>query len=358
MTSFECRELTDSSVMMMYLERDRIFLEPPYQRASGIWNLEKKQLLIDSLINGYDIPKLYLHEYERATRHDGKWYKHAIIDGKQRLLAIWEFMNEGGYPLSDDIQYLRDPKVKLGGLKYEDLSREHSTIHARFTGRILSVIAIRTDDTDLVEDMFSRLNEAVPLNAPEKRNAFGGPLPPAIRKIVQTKFFAEKVSISKARYRHHDLACKFLYLEEKNGSADTKKSSLDEFVRDFARRKLRKKADALRSVVDGVLSDMNAFFKDKDRLLGSPGMAVVYYLLFRELKRKGRAPSTIGVTRTRLQAFEKMVAENRRVAEQDITKANPELLEFDRLSQSPNDASAIEYRIRILKKYLPRMKGS
>lgn len=358
MTNFDCRELTDSSVMMMYLERERIFLNPPYQRASGIWNLEKKQLLIDSLINGYDIPKLYLHEYERATKHDGKLYKHAIIDGKQRLLAIWEFMNADGYPLSKDIQYLRDPKIKLGGLKYEDLSREHSTIHARFTGRILSVIAIRTDDTDLVEDMFSRLNEAVPLNAPEKRNAFGGPLPPAIRRLVLTKFFTSRVSVSKSRYRHHDLACKFLFLEEKDGSADTKKSSLDEFVRDFARRKLKKKAEILRTDVDRVMGDMNEFFKDKDRLLGSPGLAVIYYLLFRELRQKNRVASTIGLNRANLKAFENMVIENRRIAELDITKADPELLEFDRLSQSPNDASAIEYRIRVLKKYLLHAKGS
>ena len=348
MTEFECNQLTDSTVMMMFLEREYIYLDPPYQRASGIWNLEKKQLLIDSLINGFDIPKLYVHEYDKATKHDGKLYKRAIIDGKQRLLTIWEFM-KGGFALSDDIQYLKDPKVKLVGLKYEDLSREHSTIHARFTGRLLSVITIRTRDTDLIEDMFSRLNEAVPLNAAEKRNAFGGPIPVVIRKLVETKFFKKKISISESRYRHHDLACKFLYLEELNALADTKKSSLDEFVKDFRKRSLKKKAEELLKSVEAILADMNGFFKDHDPLLKSPGMAVIYYLLFKEMRAKGRAPSTSGVTRHKLLAFEQKVSKNRKLAEDDIRKADPEFLEFDRLSQSPNDASAIEFRMKVLK---------
>ncbi len=73
---------------------------------------------------------------------------------------------------------------------------ERPKIHARFTGRTLSIITIRTNDLDLIEDMFSRLDEAVPLNAAEKRNAFGGPLPPLIRDLVKDDFFADRVAIS------------------------------------------------------------------------------------------------------------------------------------------------------------------
>ena len=188
MSTFECNQLSDSTVMVVYLERDRILLSPTYQREGEVWTLYKKQLLIDSLINGYDIPKIYLHEYEKAKKQGGRLIKYAIVDGKQRLSAIWQFM-DGEFPLDRDFEYLRDPKIKLGGLYYEDLRREHTAIHARFTGRPLSIITIKTSDIDLIEDMFSRLNEAVPLNAAEKRNAFGGPLPVTIRKLVKEKFF-------------------------------------------------------------------------------------------------------------------------------------------------------------------------
>jgi hypothetical protein len=40
------------------------------------------------------------------------------------------------------------------------------------------------------------------------------------------------------------------------------------------------------------------------------------------------------------------------VAESDLAKAEFPLLEFDRLSQTPNDASSIEYRLKVMKEFL------
>ena len=337
---FECNTLSDSTVMLMYLERERIFLDPPYQRASEVWDLYKKQLLIDSLLNGFDIPKLYFHEYEKAELHDGRLCKYAIIDGKQRLSAIWEFMN-GDFALNSDIEYMRDNKVKLAGLKYDDLSREHPTIQARLTGRSLTIVTIRTDDTDIIDDMFSRLNEAVPLNAAEKRNAFGGPLPQIIRHVASTKFF-KKVRIPKKRYRHYDLACKFLFLEDQGGSAETKKVRLDNFVKEYKKKRLSKKAEQLETKVQVTLDRMSKVFTEKDPLLQSPAMAVTYFLLFREKE----------VSRNDLLKFEEELSNNQKLAKQNLAAADADLVEFDRLSQAPNDKSAIEYRLRVLRKHL------
>lgn len=349
MTEFACNEMSDSTVMLVFLEKDRIFLNPPYQRTSEVWNLYKKQLLIDSLINGFDIPKLYFHEYDRAEVHDKRLCKYAIVDGKQRLSAIWDFMM-GKFPLNDDIEYLRESKIKLGGLMYDDLSREHPTIQARFTGRSLSIVTIRTHDTDLIEDMFSRLNEAVPLNAPEKRNARGGPIPRIIRKLVEGPFFKKKISISEKRYRHHDLACKFLFLEEQGKISETKKSRLDSFVINFAKKSLNKKAQELADKTERILRSMVPFFDNRDSLLKSPGIVVIYYLLFREDTLS--APRSCGIDRRVLLEFEKHLANNRKLAENDLPAADFRLLEFDRLSQAPNDSSAIEFRVKVLRDYL------
>lgn len=348
MITFECNTLNDSTVMLMYLEQKHILLTPPYQREGEVWTLYKKQLLIDSLINGYDIPKLYLHEYDKARRIDGELIRYAIVDGKQRLLAIWQFMNSE-FPLSDDIEYLRDSKIQLRGLTYEQLREEHLAIHARFTGRTLSVVTIRTADIDLIEDMFSRLNEAVPLNAAEKRNAFGGPLPIAIRELVKEKFFTAKVTVSATRYRHHDLACKLLYLEYQGHAAETKKSSLDEFVQDFAKKQLKKRTQELLVDVRRTLTRMCGVFKSSDPLLRSPGTVVVYFLLFRELSTN---PKAVKLKRHAFNQFEGRLKNNREIAEDDLAKADWELLEYDRLSQTPNDASAIEFRLKTIRKHL------
>jgi hypothetical protein len=348
MTEFECNELNDSTVMMMYLDRQRIYLEPPYQRQSEVWTLYKKQLLIDSLINSYDIPKLYLHEYEKAEMHAGLLRKYAIVDGKQRLSAIWSFL-EGDFGLSEDFEYLRDPKLQLGGMTYQQLSAAQPTIQARFTGRKLSVITIRTNDTDLIEDMFSRLNEAVPLNAAEKRNAFGGPIPKAIRELVQHNFFLLDTPISSRRYRHHDLACKFLLIESEKKIVDTKKSRLDAFTKDFKEKGLNKRAAQLSSAVKENLAKMQSFFKKDDPLLSSPLMCTVYYVLFRDGVLGDPKP---GKNRRALLNFELELVANRELAAQESDEVNFSLLEYDRIARSPNDASTIDFRVNTLSLYL------
>jgi hypothetical protein len=344
---FECNELSDSTVMMMYLDRDRVYLNPPYQRQSEIWTLYKKQLLIDSLINMYDIPKLYLHEYNKAELHDGSLKKYAIVDGKQRLSTIWEFL-DGGFSLRDDFEYIKDPKVKLAGMSYAELSNKYPTIQARFTGRRLSVVTIRTNDIDLIEDMFSRLNEAVPLNAAEKRNAFGGPIPKAIRALVEKPFFKITLPINPKRYRHHDLACKFLLLEYEKKVVDTKKSRLDAFVKEFKEKSLSKKTADLDVAVQATLAIMQKIFRKHDPLLNSPLMCVVYYLLVKE----GSLNDKAGRNRKALVEFETELTENRKLEIDESEEVDFALVEYDRIARSPNDASTIEFRMEIIRAYL------
>ena len=49
--------LKNSTIMFLYSERDTINLSPDYQRAGGVWTLEKRRLLIDSILNDYEFRK-------------------------------------------------------------------------------------------------------------------------------------------------------------------------------------------------------------------------------------------------------------------------------------------------------------
>jgi hypothetical protein len=53
-----------------------------------------------------------------------------------------------------------------------------------------------------------------------------------------------------------------------------------------------------------------------------------------------------------LQDFEVARASNRSKAELDIATADYDLLEFDRLNQTPNDAYAIKFRLELLEKFV------
>lgn len=353
MSDFRLGGVPSSSVLHVYSLREVIWFDPPYQRMSDVWPLEKRQLLIDSILNGYDIPKLYFHEFFPSLKVDGKTYKYAIVDGKQRLQSIFSFI-EGDFSLAPDMEYIGDSAVQPGGLTYAELARKYPELKTRFDGFFLPIVSILTDDTELIEDMFSRLNEAVPLNAPEKRNALGGPIPPTVRKLATGPFFRKKLPFNNRRYRHFDIATKFLYINEKGHLTDTKKAYLDEFVRTHKADANDTFAKKLSGQANSVLKSMIKVFVDQDYLLRSVGTVVLYYFLFLDAFKNDWIDD---INRSDLEAFETRRTENRAIAEKSVAKADYRLLEYDRLVQSPNDSIAMRYRYAVLRKYVGPKKG-
>ncbi|MBA4087288.1 MAG: hypothetical protein C0491_05740 [Novosphingobium sp.] len=345
--AFSLGALVSSSVWSVFRLRERIQMSPVYQRESDIWTLEKKQLLIDTIINGFDVPKIYMHKFTSQLPAPSHGLEYAVIDGKQRLSAIWDFI-QGNIALSREFVYVRQEGVDLKGFTYADLSREFPDIKADFDSYHLSVVTIETDEIELVEDMFSRLNEAMPLNAAEKRNARPGPLPEAVRQLCDNGFFTDKIPFTNRRYRHFDIGAKMLYLASREAIADTKKAYIDKF---FDAHRSSQPADIDRFVMKAneIVDAMASIFVDKDPLLRSVGMISLYYLLFERAIDKGKVAL---ITRSILEEFENMRVENRTRAEVDIAEADYNLLEFDRYTQSPNDAIAMRFRLSVVDKLL------
>lgn len=59
---------------------------PPYQRSDNAWTKEQQNGLINSMIQGYPIPPVYLIEREKNT--------FIVVDGKQRLTTIINHFKE------------------------------------------------------------------------------------------------------------------------------------------------------------------------------------------------------------------------------------------------------------------------
>ncbi len=324
-------------------------MDPVYQRMGGVWTPEKRQLLIDSILNDYDIPKIYFHVFDRKSQVKPE-HDYAVIDGRQRLDTIWKFI-EGRFVLADDFEYQKDPNVNLAGLGYEDIAKEYPKVRIQFDSFVLPVVTVATDDMDLIEDMFSRLNEAVPLNAAEKRNAIGGDLVQAIRDVALQGLFTDKVKFSNSRYQHYEVAARFLFTEDnitKNQRlVDTKKVYLDKLAQNFHSGRLPEVEQLKRSVQD-VASCMANCFVSKDELLQAQGNMVVYYLLFRSAIQSGEVDR---ITRRKLLNFRNKLKSNREQAENNYAESSYELLEYDRLTQQgTNDASNIKERLKILGK--------
>lgn len=359
MAEFEVFPIRNSTVGHWNSMRPQIDPDPVYQRISGIWSLERQQLLIDSLINRFDIPKIYFHQFSVPRADGDRKVRYALVDGKQRLEAVWSFLSDG-FPLADDFKFLQEPDVNAGGLTFSQLSVEYPALVGLLQSTTLDVMAIRTDDLELIEEMFSRLNEAAPLNAPEKRNALGGPCRDAVKTLAGShKFFTAKLPFRSERYRHLDLATKFLYWvdaelfpEDREAShiRDVKKSRLDKFFKDMKAAQdgeERVKKDAKR--VKTILDKLAGIFSDADReMLSSIGMISVYFLLVqRRVKARQELP-----TREALRAFNRARMATRSRSESEWTDEQYDLFEFDRLAQSPNDASALSFRVDVLDDWL------
>lgn len=342
--TFNISELRDRTVWQIYRMRERIQLDPDYQRLGNIWAPDNRQLLLDTILNKFDVPKIYLHKFSQPCSMGGKTYEFAIVDGKQRLETLWSFI-DGDIALADDFKLFRDKKIAAAGMKYRELGKEYPDLKADFDGFLLSVILIETDDLEMIEEMFSRLNEAAPLTAAEKRNAYGGPIPTVVRKLSKEAFFLKKLPFENRRYRHYDLATKFLLAEHESQVVDTKKARLDDFVENFADQSRTRELSFAKQAYDNV-RHMASVFTDKDALLRQVGMVMLYYHLFRVASKQKWLSE---ISRKKLLDFEKRRADNRQMMEIGNTKnIDFDLIEFDRYAQSPNDGGAIKFRLRVM----------
>ena len=353
MAAIRTYPMSSSAILRINFLKDRILKNPVYQRNGDVWNLEKKQLLMDSILNDYDIPKLYFHDTsELPIASDGKKYDFSIIDGRQRLEAIWGFMNDE-WSLASDFIYLSDPDIQAGGLRYSDLARTNPELKVFFDSFNLPIVVVKTDDIDLIEDMFSRLNEAVPLNAAEKRNALGGTMTPAIREIAQHPFFTETIRLANRRYQHQEVAARLLFIEYsflKFGRIqDTKKPYIDQMVKNYKNND-DIPASIIVDPVNETLQILHQIFSRQDELLRTQSGIPIYYLCAQSAIIQGNLQN---ISRARIIEFNTRIQQNRLNAEEDLGLADYRLLEYERMSQQgTNDASSIRERSSILCEFL------
>jgi len=109
----------------------QLLLDPAYQREGSVWGMSRRQLFIDSVLNGFDSPKVYLHELVPPQFGQASLHRYAVIDGRQRLEALRAF--EGGdFPLAADFRLLdedfetdpgreHDHGGAFAGLRYAEL---------------------------------------------------------------------------------------------------------------------------------------------------------------------------------------------------------------------------------------------
>lgn len=320
---------------------DSIDFHPDYQRYGGIWSKEKKQLFIDTILNDFDTPKFYFNYFSSSKNPlniNDKLY--AVIDGKQRLEAIFDFVNNK-FGLSDSFIFQDQESINLKGVKFDEIAREYPFVLSKFLSYELDIIFVDTDDGDKLEEMFLRLNGGIALTNAEKRNAIGGEFNKKIRELVETHiFFTRKVRFKNPRYQHQDLLIKLLLIESQDNLVSFKNNTLDDFIRN--NKNYKEDITQVLEATRNNLNDLANCFEDNDPLLASKGIIPVYYYFFTR-----HAADSILFYRF-LIAFEEVRKENRR---KDSFEASSVLIDYDRLNQQGvHLEKSLKFRYKVIEK--------
>lgn len=179
----------------IYKRRDRYEI-PDWQRQK-VWSADQKRRLVDSILRGWKLPKFYFQKTH------GNPDEFDVVDGQQRLNAIWEFM---------------DGKLKLDAAQSAEFGgSDHATLPESLCDAFddyeieYDEITCATDEE--LKEFFQRLQRGLPLTSSEKLNSVHSQLRDYCVRAASHAFFKKTVVISDKRYAHFDIVAKVAAIE-------------------------------------------------------------------------------------------------------------------------------------------------
>lgn len=310
------------------MREPKIDPRPPYQRGT-VWSKSKKQLLMDTVLRNMDIPKLYLRTVNNPP------YKFEVVDGQQRLRAIWEFC-QGEYPLSPDCPPVHGHDV--ADKKFDELPND---LVDDFQAYELSFVILEETTEEEVEEMFTRLNNGETLTAAEKRNAIPGNMKEFVKELTVHPFF-QNVAFKNTRYAFDQVCAQMTLLELTGEPCDTKARDLEKMYKE--RVKFDKNGSVAKKI-KRVLNFLDNAFPEKSPELRKQN-AVSLYLLASELMAKYAIGGKEAIMRDWFIQFE-----NKRRVEQDKDEdeRDHDLIRYqEKMMQAVDSKESIEFRHKIL----------
>lgn len=146
-----------AATLKRQVEGNMVSFDNAIQR-NGVWDLNRKSLLIHSMIAGYPIPAFFFSR-NSEKKYDG-------LDGKQRSTAIIQYMNDG-FALTETTPVVVDDNgypVVIAGKKFSELPEEFQNIIKDFSLTIYYFDDITDEE---VHELFFRLNNGKPLTSIE-----------------------------------------------------------------------------------------------------------------------------------------------------------------------------------------------
>lgn len=147
------RQTWSISEIYQKIKDGKLILDPDYQRRA-IWGNDKKTAFIESLYMEIMIPPIYVVEIPGEDILEETKYE--VVDGKQRLTAILDYI-KGTLKLNErNLEYYADI---FGGKTFSEIREVNIEITSQMLSSILDIYVITANSPEFTKyDIFARLN--------------------------------------------------------------------------------------------------------------------------------------------------------------------------------------------------------
>lgn len=147
------RQTWSISEIYQKIKDRKLILDPDYQRRA-IWSNDKKTAFIESLYMEIMIPPIYVVEIPNEDILEETKYE--VVDGKQRLTAIMDFV-KGALKLNErNLEYYADI---FGGKTFVEIREISPEKTSEMLSSILDIYVITANSPEFTKyDIFARLN--------------------------------------------------------------------------------------------------------------------------------------------------------------------------------------------------------
>lgn len=139
------------------IARKELIINTDYQRGTALWPDSASAYFIDTIINKFVFPKIYIYEYFDRTH---RRLRKELVDGQQRISAIRRFVGD---------EFNLRGEGENSGKRFSQLDDDTQNDVLSY---IVPVDVIRDASNADILQMFRRMNSfTLPLNEAEKRHA-------------------------------------------------------------------------------------------------------------------------------------------------------------------------------------------